>query len=341
MKNIFWFTHINSIGGVESFYWYLAQKYQDRDITIYYKTGDEAQISRLRQFVEVRKHKGELITCEKAFFNYNTDIINYVKAKEYIQILHAVTPFPIHPKITKVLGVSNAVCDAYRKRTGKDIELAYNPIVVQKPKKVLHLLSATRLSHEKGKARMETLAKILDANDVAYTWEVFTNDKTGINNKNVIFRKPELSIIDHIASADWLIQLSDDEAYCYSVVEALCVGTPVIVTDCKVFHEIGVEHGKNGIVLKHDFKTVPVSLIRKGLKFKYDPLPDRWDAILADGESEYKKKFGIMVDLHIIRPYFDLQLKRQVQKGEVITVNMVRADELIEFGVGGEVSGLV
>ena len=36
MKNIFYFYNINSIGGVESMFYYLAKKYCDKDIIILY-----------------------------------------------------------------------------------------------------------------------------------------------------------------------------------------------------------------------------------------------------------------------------------------------------------------
>ena len=71
-SNIFYFYNINSIGGVETFFYYLAKKYCDFDITVFYSTGDINQIKRLRKYVRVKKYKtGEQIKCKKAFFNYN------------------------------------------------------------------------------------------------------------------------------------------------------------------------------------------------------------------------------------------------------------------------------
>lgn len=341
MKNIFYFSHINVIGGVESFYWNVAQKYQDKDITIFYKTGDPQQIKRLRELVAVKKFDGQDIKCERAFYNYNTDIIDHVDAKEHIQIIHAMHRFPLtlDDRITKFIGVSQSVCDRFHELTGKEIELVYNPFVVQKPKKILNLISATRLSQEKGRKRMVQFAKILEDKGIMYNWQIFTNDSTPISNPNIIFRKPTLNIIDHIANADYLVQLSDDEAYCYSVVEALSVGVPVIVTDCKVFHEIGIEHGKNGYIVDHELTNVPD--IRKKPKFKYEPLQDQWDSMLADGKSEYKEKMKRTVQLKIVGQYFDLQLKRSVHVGEVIEVSMARAEELKDLGLGGDLIGIV
>ena len=295
MKNVFYFWHINAIGGIESFFYYLARKYKDWDITIYYKTGDEAQIRRLKQYVRVKKYNpNEKIVCDRAFFNFNLEIIDNVEAKEYIQIAHGdykamgIAP-NTHPKITKYLGVSKQVCDTFKEVTGYDTELVYNPIEIEKPKKVLNLISATRLTHEKGKERMIKLAELLDKAEIPYIWTIFTNDTKAIDNPNVVYMKPRLDIIPYIANADYLVQLSDNEGYCYSVIESLCVGTPVIVTNCPVFKELGIENGKNGFIVNFDMKNVPIQDIYKGLpKFTYKPKESNWDKFLLPGESTYE-----------------------------------------------------
>lgn len=345
MKNIFYFRVINAIGGIESFFYYLAKKYQDWDITIYYEVGDPVQIKRLKKFVRVKRYNGELIKCDKAFFNFNLDIIDNVQAKEYIQIAHgdykAMNLKPnTHPKITKCLGVSKQVCDTYKEVTGYDTELVYNPIEIEKPKKVLNLISATRLSSEKGKGRMKKLAKLLDEAKIPYIWTIFTDDTDAIKNPNIAYMKPRLDITDYVANADYLVQLSDNEGYCYSVIESLMVGTPVLVTDCPVFKELGVVNGKNGFILDFDLNNIQIDKIYKGLpKFEYKPKEDTWSKYLAKGKSSYQEELKTMVKVKCIVPfYFDMELWKNVFKeDEPFEVNRIRADELIEAGVCEEV----
>ena len=246
-NNVFYFSNINSIGGVETFFHYLAKKYQDYDIAVFYKTGDLQQIKRLQKYCFCKQYKGEKIKCKKAFFNYSKDIIDNIQADEYIEIIHrdvkALGEWKIHPKITKFIGVSKLCCDSFKEVTGKDCELIYNPIILEKPKKVLKLISATRLTKEKGKDRIK----------------------------------------------NFLIQLSDDESYCYSVVEALSVNTPVIVTDCPVFKELGIENGKNGWICDFDMSNVDAEKIyNTKLNFKYEPPQDTWGEELFKGKKEYK-----------------------------------------------------
>lgn len=337
MKNIFYFRVLNAIGGIESFFYYLAKKYQDWDITVYYSAGDPEQIKRLSKYIRVRQYKGELIKCDKAFFNFNLDIIDRVDAKEYIQIAHGdykamgVKP-NIHPRITKYLGVSKQVCKTYKEVTGHDTELVYNPIELEKPKKVLNLISATRLTPDKGRNRIEKLGRLLDEAKIPYLWTVFTDKPNVIDNPNIVYMKPRLDIIDYIANADYLVQLSDAEGYCYSVIESLIVGTPVIVTDCPVFKELGVVNGKNGFILDFDLNNVPIDKIYKGLpKFEYTPKEDNWDKFLAKGESEYKKDLKTNVKVKCIDKYFDKELNRTITpKDEPYSVNKVRAEFLAD-----------
>ena len=146
-NNVFYFYYINSIGGVESMFYYLAKKYQDKDIVIYYSQGDKNQIERLKQFVDVQQYKpGTKIKCKRVFFNYNISIIDNVDAEEYCLMIHAdykalgIKPIT-HPKITKYIAVSQLAADSYKEVSGKTCEVCYNPILIDKPKKKLRLIS--------------------------------------------------------------------------------------------------------------------------------------------------------------------------------------------------------
>lgn len=336
MKNIFYFRYINKIGGIEAFFYYLAKKYDDWDITIYYKDGDVNQIKRLKQYVKVIRYKDQKIKCDNAFFNFNLDIIDNVEAKEYIQIAHGdykamgIKP-NTHPKLTKYLGVSKQVCKTYKEVTGYDTELVYNPIEIDKPKKVLNLISATRLTKEKGKDRIIKLASMLDEAGIPYIWTIFTDDIKAIDNPNIVYMKPRLDIINYIANADYLVQLSDNEGYCYSVIESLIVGTPVIVTECPVFTELGVKNGANGFILDFDLSNVPIDKIYKGLpEFEYKPKEDNWNKFLVKGKSTYKEDLKIIVKVECIKEYIDLDFQKRIKPGETFEVSKVRAEELLE-----------
>ena len=335
MKNIFYFKLLNAIGGIETFFYHLARKYKDWDITIYYSEADFNQVKRLSKYVRVKKYRGEHIVCDKAFFNFNLDIIENVEAKEYIQIAHGdyksmgILPNQ-HPKLQRYIGVSQLVCDTYSEIIGKPVELSYNPYIKTTPRKVLNLISATRLTSEKGKDRIVRLAQMFEEADIPYVWTIFTDDTDAIQNDNIVYRKPRLDIIDYIANADYLVQLSDNEGYCYSVIEALSVGTPVIVTKCPVFEELGVNE-KNGFTLDFGLENVPLQAIYKGLKkFEYTPKEDRYNEILAPGKSHYQADCKKRVRIRAIKPYFDMLESRFVEYGEEYEVALPRGQYIVD-----------
>ena len=340
-ENIFYFKTIYQIGGVESFFYYMAKKYRKKDITIVYSQADAKQVARLKQHVRVIRHnKGDKIECRRAFFNYNLDIIDDVIADEYCQIIHAnYKAMKINPKlnerIDKYIAVSEHVAKTFKELTGAECEVEYNPYYKDEQKKVLHLVSATRLSEEKGRWRMEKLANELDKHGIPFVWLVFTTDKRPFNHPSVVKMKPRPSVLEYVADADFLVQLSDTEGFCYSVEEALSYNTPVIVTDMDVIHELGVKDRENGFVLPFNMKEIPIAEIYDGLpEFQYKPLEDGWSKRLGRKQSTYLKELEENVLVKPIRNYTDTQLNRYISKNEPpFLVSKARAAELINANV--------
>lgn len=308
MKNVFYFKMINSIGGVESWLYYLSKLY--KNIVVYYKEGDPKQVARLMKNVEVHKYTGGIVKCENFFCMYNPDIIDNVEAKEYINIIHSdykeiKIPPIVHKKFTKTIAVSKRVANSYEELTGIKCEVIYNPVALDKPRPLLKLISATRLTREKGKERMERLGHILDSKGIQYQWLVFTNDRKVIDNDNIVYMSPRLDITSFIADADMLVQLSDCEAYCYSVVESLMLGKPVIVTDLPVYEELGITD-EISYKLPLDFKEIDIKRIEelKGKKIKYTPPKSEWDRYL-DNEATYEPTKEVYIKP--IKSFLDLQ----------------------------------
>lgn len=331
-NNIFYFDNINSIGGVETFFYYLSKKH--KDMTVFYKTGDYNQIKRLAQNVEVRKYNGQKIECNRLYMNYDLSIINNVDAKEYIEIIHAdykaLGKRPnVNNKITKYIGVSKVACDSFTELTGLPCECVYNPVAVDEPRKMLLLVSATRLTKEKGRDRIIELGRQLDNAKIPYLWIIFTNDWDVIKNPNIIYMEPRLDIIDYIKKADYLVQLSDSESFCFSVNESLLVGTPVIVTDCPVYEELGIKDGEHGFILDFDMKNVPIDKIYKGLpKFVYKSPVDKWD---INEKSDYDA--NEKVRLIPLKDLDDIETGDHYVKGVPFETVRWRANHMLDAGV--------
>lgn len=333
--NAFFIHHINIIGGVESFLYYLSKKYRNKDITIFYGAGDKNQIKRLRKYVRVIPHKkGEKIQCKRAYFQYGYFGIDDAEAEEYIFVIHADyktqgLTYVRNPKITRYIAVSETAQRGFKEAFDIDSEVIYNPISIESPKKILHLVSATRLTPEKGYNRMVALANHLNRLEIPYEWDVYTyND---INTTLFTKKAPTLDIVDHIADADYLVQLSDSEAFCYSVREALMVGTPCIVTDIPVFKELGVEDGKTGwrLPLNMDVDDNIIMSIYKGLeKQTYQDVKDTWGTVLGRNKSTYTEELENDVCIRVIKTFSDLEQGRIVKRGEELMVSKERAEQL-------------
>lgn len=341
MTNVFYFDSINSIGGIETFFYQLGKKYgKTHDITLFYRSGNAEQIKRLSQYITVRKYRdGQTIRCKRAFVCFNADLLDHIEAEEYYQMLHgdytALGVYPKqHPKIKERIAVSEAVRDSYLRGKGIDSTVSYNPFTPEKPRKVLNLVSATRLTREKGWNRMLAFADALDKAGIPFQWTVYTDDPNRkSSNPSILLAPPRLDVLNFIANADYYVQLSDVEGYCYSVVEALSVGTPVIVTDFKVAHEIGIVNGKNGWILPMGMEVLPIDDIYKGLKkFKYEAPEDRWGELLAEGVST-DAGLPQVAWVKAKKVYYDLELDRMVSFGEEWECLSKRATYLEDLGL--------
>ena len=336
--NIFYFDRLNKIGGVETFFYEIAKKYCDNDITVFYSYGDLKQIQRLKKYIRVIKYTGQNIKCKKAFFNYSLKPIDNIEAERYYEIIHAnYKDLGIHPnvhdKINEYIGVSQSVCDVFTELTGLPCTLCYNPITIEKPKRVLYLISATRLTREKGKDRILKLAKALDNAGISYIWTIFTNDTKVIQHPRIIFMEPQLNIRDYIAKADYTVQLSDTEAYCYTMIESLLLNVPVIVTPWACLKELNITNDY-GFILPFDMTNIPVDEIyNKKFNFKYNLKPDNWNQILELSKSTYKEELNSIYTVEALSAYqnnrlVDAELGHIPEPGEVWDVSKERFDLL-------------
>ena len=341
LKNVIYFPSFNSIGGVETYCYEMALKFgEDYDITIVYKQGDPKQMQRLRELTRVVKFcDGDKIICDVFIFGWGWDIIDSVEAKEYVQTYHAdfkargISPC-MDKRVTKRYGVAENTTKGIREHFNMEVETMYNPYTPKKPRKVLNLISATRLTPDKGYNRMLKLAEALEKADIPYLWTIYTDKPRDTGHPSMVCMPQRLDILDFIANADYLVQLSDSEGYSYSIVEALSVGTPVICTEFGVAAEQGVENGKTGFILPFDMSEIPVEEIYTGVrKFKYTPRESHYDEILAPGKSEYEYSDDELVEVKVLRNFFDLERNEMSFKGTRYSVKRSRARHLEELNL--------
>ena len=354
--NIFYVADINIIGGVETFLWELVKKYKKYDIAVVYKTGYDVQINRLKKYCMVYRHTNQRIKCKTAIINYDVSIINFIDegAKIY-QVIHGDYSNPVytwkpltHPRIEKYICITEYMMSTFGKVSGcNNTLLSYNPLSVEdsEDEDLLILVSATRLTKIKGKDRMIALANALDNAGIKYIWYVFTNDVNAINNPNVVYMKPRLDVRRWIKKADYVIQLSDTEALCYTMVESLYLGVPVVCTPFPFLDEIGIKNGLNAWILKFDLSNINEvvnNMKNKKLNFKFKMKEDRYDELLSHAPSHFEEDKIMKVKVEALDTYakfniLDSELGKVPVAGEQFEVTKERLNILLGNNESGRV----
>lgn len=336
MKVIMYFKLVNSIGGVESFLYYLSKKYE---FEFWYKDGDPIQIERLAKNIKVKRYNGETLECDTFIVNYNPDIIDNVKAKEYIMMVHcdysAVKFKPItHPKFTKYIGVSQYVCDIFTNLTGIPCELCYNPVYLDKPnvekkKDKLHIIYAGRLTEEKQGWLIDKFSDVMDKSGIDYDLTIYSNKKPRFYSKNIILKEPKLDLTKEMTESSFNLITSKAEAYCLSAVESLVCGTPLICTDLPVFKEIGINE-TNSIKIDGSLQNFNPNDLLKEFNFTYKPPKDNWDKFLP---TEKKYNPNEIITVKALHKYKDIYLNEHIKKNDEIEMPIERASYLESKGL--------
>lgn len=343
---VFYINDINNIGGVEQWIYYISKKYGvDHNITLVYRTTKSTeQVKRVAKNMRCIKYNNEKIECNTIFFCFHFDIINNVTSKEYIMVIHAdysasKLRIVIPPQITKLYAVSevakNGFISLHQNQLDKlklKIEVLYNPVALDEPKKVLKLISATRLTPDKGRARMEQLATRLNERGILFYWLVFTNERLTSNIPNFIYMKPTLDILGYIKESDILVQLSNSEAFAYTMVESMVLGVPVAVTNFPVVEEMGIKDGVNGYVFKMSMSNIDevidkmISTNLKGFKYEVKHSEDEWNKLLGKKVTpDYKyNENNDIIRVRVLKPYTDTMLNRKTKKNEELEISAER-----------------
>ena len=344
-SNAYYFRNLNAIGGIESHLMYMGRKYGKKySITVFYQTGDNEQIRRLSQLVRcVQIDNNDFVECNVLFCCFNREILNQCKAKKTYLVLHgdykdmvnrgqlSMTQIPLDDRIDEYLGVSELVCNSWEELTGIKCNNVYEPIVLDKVDKPLMLMSATRLSPEKGWNRMVKLCDVLNENNVNFQWFIYT-DTVKEARPNMVFLKPRLDITNKMGGYSAFVQLSDNEGFCLSVVESLMRGTPVIATDLPVLRELGLNED-NSIILPLDMSDIPVERIKKvhDLKFSYKQPKDLWDKYL-DTEIIGNEEITVKATHYFkSKGIIDTKLNRVPENGEKWTCTLSRYEQYLKF----------
>ena len=311
MKLILYHNNLLKFGGVDTFVYNFVKKMNKYfDILFLYTTADKNNLERIKKYVKTeqyskdKKYICDICICASAWGQYPDSVI--AKSGRYIQMVHAdyikakEIGFIYNKwhKTTEHIGVSNYVCKVFKQLYPKEnITRIYNILdEAQETKPILKLISATRVSKEKGYERMLKLAQELKKANIRFRWTIFTDlnlyNQKPFDLEEIVYMKPSHDFFDYIKESDYGVQLSDTEGYSYFINECLEYGTPVICTNFPSAYE-SVENEKNGYILDMNLSNLDINKIinniPKNFLYKEKCSEKDWIALI-NKKVERKKK---------------------------------------------------
>ena len=320
------YTSQKNINGI--FTWirsFCAQMSERYSIAVIHDNLPVELVSKLLKYAYVRKSDTPIKCKTLLMMKIMDKIPATIKYEQSVQIVHStkiMDDWELPDDRDLIIPISNAVKESWA--------LTENPIhnLTYVDETVLHLISATRLStNEKGMERMKKLCSMLKQANIPFTWDCYSDVAPDIKDITYHTMTPDVRILIH--NATYLVQLSDEEGFCYSIVEALKEGTPIIATPIKVLDELGIKDGIHGHIvpfdMNFDVKTL-LDIPKVEYKYNNEPIKKQWQKILGQGNGSQS------VNIRCIKRYRDMALDRHVEVGEILTVNHMRAMEIINSG---------
>ena len=337
---VIWTNRTYDIGGIETFIYNFCKTFKDYDILVLYNEMHQSQIERVRPYARVLKNNQKTkVYCDTMIINRIIDQEpNNIIAKKKVQMVHTCNYLPtLHVPQGRdtTICVSDVARLSFKNETKESITIR-NIVPKIAPKHVLFLVTASRFdTTEKGQKRMRQLASALESKNIPYIWLYFSNRALEGLPPNVIKMKPTLDIANYIAMADYLVQLSDVEAFGYSIVESLNLEVPVLTTPIEVLPELGFKDGVTGYILPFDMQEIDVEKIynnRPKFKYTYDneKIIAQWKEVLGSPKQpRIRQTEKTMIRVRALITYQDMRLGRKVYKGDELEMPSERAYELL------------
>ena len=333
--------YANKVGGISTFiYNFCKELSRFYEIIFVYDRMDIMQLSRIVQYVPVMKNGSNThIMCDTLILNRLTDKIpDNITFKKTVQVCHCCKQLNFDlPKNRDILvNVSEAARSSWGDQA-KDGIVIHN-MVQREAREMLFLVSATRVgASDKGSndSRMLKLANMLHEKKIPFIWFNFSDGQLRNAPKGFYNMPATLKVQDYIKKADYLVQLSDEEAYSYAVLEALINDTAVIATPFESGKEQGLEDGVTGYIVPYDMDFDVTKLLNiPRFKFAHtnEPMIQKWTEILGTPHcrEDFEKQNAVVT--RVLRDYYDMELGQELQKGTELIMRKERAKYVKSFG---------
>lgn len=332
----------NIIGGIETFILNFAKIMSKfYDITFVVNVCPDTLVAKIAQYIRVIKGQpNKTIICDTLIMLRILDTKpENIKAKQSIQMCHACRTNPqwhIPQDSDCIVNVSESSKVSFGEES-KDAVVIHNLIDV-KPRKTLFLMSATRMpAPDKGQyeIRIRRLCEMLDEADIPFIWLNFSEGK--LSDAPIGFYNVGLSdcIQDYMQKADYIVQLSDSEAFSYTILEALTINKPVIVTPFPSTADMGIKSGINGYIVPFNMDfDVKMLLDIPQFEYEYDveKIADQWKKLLGKSSPENDYHPQPMVRVRVTQTYRDIAMNLELKRGLILNMTKERAETVAKRG---------
>lgn len=327
------------------------------DITVIHNGGDIERLAKMSRLVNIEKYDpNKEYECDIFFRNSVWGITpKNIKYKRAIEMRHA--DYKALADLNKLWGQYNdmgikevVACGNYVGEMS-NIVMHDNPKVIknillpnQKTKKILKLVSCTRIDAEKGWNRMLKMMDMMKKAGIKFEWKIFTNSFQYCPYEEVHFYKQRWDIWDYLADADYTVLLSDREGLPYTVQESLQYKTPAIVTDIGGCTEM-IKDGVNGYVVPLDmnFDITKILNIPKCEDYDNHALEDWLEYLGYEGEinkldliEKFEKEMKEMEEVKVraTKKFYDTEcdnVLRNAQNGTIPASEWICSKERADY----------
>lgn len=295
-------TYLNDIGGIETAMANMSAAFPEANFCFVinsHASNAETQILRLAQNHDVlidrngKQYNGDIafiftpimqsvpferINCPIIYQFIHSDIGKLMEMEQW----HDFNWKP-NAKVTKVISVSETARDSLKQALGVDSEVLAN--ILAEPSKRPVFLCLSRATPEKGINRLIKMVQAFDRAGKDYvlylcsTLDPYGNYYRELKNSaHVVLVEPNPYNDSLMRCADYLVQLSSCESYCFSVHQATAQGVGVIGTKIPEIEKV-VADGKNGYLLNLDMSNLDVEKIFNKIpkpEAKPEPISPNW-----------------------------------------------------------------
>lgn len=306
-KIVIYHDYVPILGGVETAIYNLLSELNRggyETMLVYNNVQSYKSLFNYAKVSTVRKLQAkDEIECDVLILGSNHIIPAQVKPKKIIQWVHsdydkAGQKLVNKGKVDGYVAVSEWAGEVLKKNEGVDYVVIHNLVdsefgIDTAPR--LKLVTNSRVSGEKGFERMLVLAKALKDKGVKFKWVVYGDNAfrpdyyaewvgkfKEIEEVQFVGYKTDITV--GLEEAQYLIQLSDFEGCPLSILEALKLNIPCIVTNWGGADEL-IKDGKNGYILPMETKNYGRyvdKIVNKIPKFVHKPLStiDDWIKVI-------------------------------------------------------------